>query len=43
MESWRKLHNFFIEVRDVKGEARYISEPSLSAEVCGGRYKKIIS
>jgi hypothetical protein len=41
MGSWRKLHNSFIEV--LKGEARYISEPSLSAEVCGARYKKIIS
>jgi len=43
MESWRKLHNSFIEVRDWKWEARYLSEASFSAEVRGARYKKIIS
>ena len=43
MESWKKLHNFFIEVTDLKGETRHLSEPSLSAKVCGVRYKKILS
>jgi len=43
MESWRKLHNSFIEVRNWKRKARYLFEASFSAEVRGARYKKIIS
>ena len=42
METWRKLHNSFIEVRGWKRGARYLSEVSFSAEVCGARNKKII-
>jgi len=43
MESWRKLHNSFIEVRDWKGEARYLSEVLFLSKVCGARCKKIVS